>query len=86
MEISKGVKVPAVKRTGPKRKYPFPEMDIGDSISFEQDELFDKARRAATLYGKRSKPSKVFTSRKGIQIINDEARHIGAGGTIWRVE
>ena len=80
MEISKNIPVPSVRRAGAKRVYPFNEMTPGDSISFKDITIFEKARRAAAEHAK--KHSWLFTSRKGYQ----EGEHTGNGGTIWRVE
>lgn len=80
VEIAKNVPVPPVTHAGPKRKYPFNEMAVGDSLSFDSEETFHKARRAATLYAKRH--GVVFTSRKGYQ----DGEKTGLGGSIWRVE
>lgn len=84
MEVTRNAPVPPVTRRGQKRKYPFNEMDPNDSISFEDDETFIKARRAAR--GHMNKHGGIFTSRKGYQVIGDEVTYVGTGGTIWRVE
>ena len=80
MEIRNDVAVPNVRRSGAKRVYPFNEMNAGDSIEFDDEQTFEKARRAARAHG--IKHGQVFTSRKGYQ----SGEYTGEGGTIWRVE
>lgn len=93
MELANNVPVPNITRRGQKRKYPFNEMRVGDSVSFDSDEVFIKARRAAR--GHMKKHGGIFTSRKGYQVVDvtleegvevQEAQYVGKGGTIWRVE
>ena len=62
------------------RIYPFNEMEVGDSVEFDDTEMFHKARRAAAQYGKRNGVR--FTTRKGIQ----DGSLQGQGGTIWRIK
>jgi hypothetical protein len=80
MEIRQDVPIPERTGVGAARKYPFGDMAIGDSLSFEDSEKFEKARRAATVFAKRN--GVLFTSRKGYE----HGEHTGRGGTIWRVE
>ena len=81
MKINKGnSEIPPSRRGKPQRKYPFDEMNVGDSLGFEDTTIFEKARRAAQTYMKRY--GVLFTSRKGYQ----DGNFIGTGGTIWRVE
>lgn len=77
MKVRKGVPVPQ----GPRhyqRKYPFNELEPGDSIDFDDTDDFERARRAAQFYGKTHKIR--FVCRKGIQ----NGEYVGQGGTIWR--
>lgn len=78
--IKKGVPIAAPRKSGPARKYPFHEMEIGDAIDFDDTAKFERARRAAAAYGKQH--DRVYTSRKGIQ----NGERTDQGGTIWRVE
>ena len=80
MEISKGVPIPQINRSGPQLKYPFDQMQVGDSLTFKDVDKFQRARRAAKAYGTRH--NMLFTSRKGVQ----DGERTGEGGTIWRVE
>ena len=80
VEIRKDIPVPTVGRRGARRIYPLDELDIGDSLSLSDTKTFERARRAAAMYGK--KHGLVFTSRKGI--VDGEATE--SGGTVWRVE
>ena len=72
--------IPPSRRGKPRRKYPFNEMEVGDSLSFDDTAIFEKARRAAQTFTKRYEV--LFTTRKGYQ----DGKYIGDGGTIWRVE
>lgn len=80
MEIRQDVPIPERTGVGAARKYPFGDMKIGDSLSFDSATNFEKARRAATVYAKRN--GVLFTSRKGYE----NGENTGRGGTIWRVE
>jgi hypothetical protein len=80
MEIRQDVPIPERTGVGAARKYPFGDMEVGDSLSFGDSKKFEKARRAATVFAKRNQV--LFTSRKGYE--NGELT--GQGGTIWRVE
>ena len=80
MEIKNGVPIPEIKRKARASKYPFSQMEVGDSLSVEGDERFAQARRAANLWGKRH--DVVFTTRKGYL----DGQPSDSGGTIWRVE
>ena len=73
-------KIPPSRRGKPRRKYPFDEMNVGDSLGFDDTPTFEKARRAAQTYMKRY--GVLFTSRKGYQ----DGKFVGTGGTMWRVE
>jgi len=97
MKIHNNVPLPPITRRGRERKYPFHEMTPNDSVSFDDDDKFIKARRAARGY--MNKHGGIFTSRKGYQIEKDENGeivldengdpklvYIGTGGTIWRNE
>jgi len=55
-------------------------MEVGDALSFDDEAIFQKARRAAQTYTRRY--GALFTSRRGYQngVFTDE------GGTMWRVE
>ena len=69
-------------------KYPFGELEVGDTVFIEDDEVFEKARRAAQAYG-RQKGWK-FSARKHIGIESIDGEDVTAivsdGGTIWRIE
>lgn len=67
--IEKGVQVQA--RSEHSRKYPFNEMDIGDSFAIPGD-LMTSVRSAATAFGRDH--SQKFTVRKD-----------GDGGRCWRI-
>lgn len=78
MQIEKGIPIPERKR-GRKPKYPFGEMDIGDSVFFEVAICggMSQEQVAAHAYGKTS--GKKFRTAK----VNDGDRY---GVRIWRVE
>jgi hypothetical protein len=84
----KEVKLPPVRHPGAQAKYPFGTMKVGQTVSIEDDEEFDRARRAAKQYTYRHpKLHKIFASRKGY--LEDEDGNIRPsdhGGTIWRME
>jgi len=80
MDVTKNVPIPERKGGRPKRKYPFDEMSVGDSLSFNDEETFQKARRAAQTYTRRY--GALFTSRRGWQ----DGKFTDIGGTMWRVE
>jgi hypothetical protein len=75
LKIQSGIPIP---KFGPNKKYPFDQLEPGDSVSFDNTEAFERARRAAQAYGRRHDIQ--FVARKGIQ--GDE--YVGEGGTIWR--
>lgn len=68
MKIEKGVPMPKNKRA---TKYPFAEMEVGDSFYVEPDN--GSIHAAASWYGKRN--NKKFATRKE-----------GEGRRIWRIE
>jgi hypothetical protein len=80
MEIRKDLAIPERTGVGAARKYPFGDMQVGDSLSISDSDKFERARRAATVFAKRN--NMLFTSRKGYE----NGEHTGQGGTIWRVE
>ena len=57
-------------------------MQIGDSISFDGDDAFYKAVRAAYAWGRRQTPTHIYATRSKIV----EGGKSETGGTIWRVE
>lgn len=59
MKVDKGVPMPD-KQIGRPPRYPFEDMDIGDSFEFERDDK-QKISSAVSHYSKRKK--KVFTIR-----------------------
>jgi hypothetical protein len=77
MKVNSGIPIPTENA---KRKYPFDQLDIRDSVEFDDTAEFERARRAAQSYGRNHKMR--FTARKGIQ----DGEYVGTGGTIWRVE
>lgn len=79
-EIQKNVPIPAATRVG-RSKYPFKDMEIGDSISVEDSEEFQRIRRSAYAYS-RSHEGVSFASRAG----HWNGQKVGHGGTLWRVE
>lgn len=68
-KIEKNIETPASVGN----KYPFGEMEVGDSFKFPKSEIY-KIRTAASFYGKRK--NKKFTVRK---INNEEFR-------VWRIK
>lgn len=72
IEIEKGIPIPEHRGPGRERKYPWLEMDVGDS--FVSDEGRGSARRSASLAGKRY--GKRFVTRK-----LSDVRY-----RVWRVE
>lgn len=72
MEFKIEKNVPIPNGVAAKAKYPFADMDLGDSIHVPK-ERFGKARAAATAFGKYHQ--KKFAGRRD-----------GKGGRIWRVE
>jgi hypothetical protein len=58
MEIEKDVPLPS--RAGKGSKYPWPDMDVGDSIQVSAD-LYSRAVSSAGQYGRKAK--KKFTGR-----------------------
>ena len=77
LKIQSGIPIPEY---GPSRKYPFHDLEPGDSVEFDDTEAFERARRAAQAYGRRHNIR--FVARKGIQ----DGEYAGFGGTIWREE
>ena len=77
MKVRTGIPIPT---SDPKQKYPFDALAPGDSVEFESTEVFERARRAATAYGRNH--CMKFVARKGIQ----DGEFVGSGGTIWREE
>lgn len=71
-KIEKGVPVPplCVERIS---KYPFKEMEIGDSFEVNEKIEFSRARNSASVYN--AKSGRKFVTRKTEN-----------GGRIWRVE
>ena len=78
MKVDSGIPIPSTVNETRARKYPFNELDVGDSVEFDDTEQFEKARRAAQSYA--ITHGIAFTSRKGIQ----NGDYVGTGGTIWR--
>ena len=76
MKVNTGIPIP----TSGKRKYPFDQLDVDDSVEFDTTESFERARRAAQSFGRNH--GMKFTARKGIQ----DGEYVGQGGTIWRTE
>ena len=72
-KIEKTVAVPAMAQMGPPRKYPFPEMEVGDSIYVVGQTLTGGSGYSARLYGKKS--GRAFT-----------VRVVEGGVRIWRIE
>jgi len=70
MKIDKDIPVPETTRA---RKWPFIEMDIGDSVFFAEEQVNGKAYRAAMSVGRRQ-------HRKYV------ARREDQGLRIWRSE
>ena len=75
MKVRSGIPIPS---GDPKQKYPFDVLEPGESVEFECTETFEKARRAAAMYGRNHNMK--FIARKGIQ----DGEYVGSGGTIWR--
>ena len=75
MKVNSGIPIP----TSSKRKYPFDQLEVDDSVEFDDTDAFERARRAAQSYGRNH--GMQFTARKGIQ----DGEYVGTGGTIWRV-
>lgn len=73
MEIDKGIPIPSGAGRQGGRKYPFADMEIGDSVFFEGSASYGKEHNAARVYGRRT--GKKFT-----------ARTTRGGVRIWRVE
>lgn len=67
-EIEKNVPVPAAKKA---RKYPFDQLEIGDSLFFHGEKYHSRPRDAARIYGRR-------TGKKFM------ARCVEGGIRIWR--
>lgn len=76
MKVKSGIPIPDTAR----RKYPFDQLEVNDSVEFDSTEDFERARRAAQAYGRTHNLK--FIARKGIQ----DGVPCGAGGTIWRAE
>lgn len=74
MNIEKGIPAPESALKG-RTKYPWPKMDIGDSVFFEGEPGGTQcnASKASIMYGKRT--GKKFASRS-----------IDGGVRIWRIE
>ena len=70
MKIEKNIPVPESTRA---RKYPFLEMDVGDSVYFEGEKINGRAYRAAMTTGRRW--NQKFVARKENE-----------GIRIWRAE
>lgn len=78
MKVSKNIPIPKGGASAAIRKYPFNELEVGDSVEFESTEEFEKGRRAAAQYARNHKQR--YIARKGIQ----DGEYVGQGGTIWR--
>jgi hypothetical protein len=72
MEIEKGVEIPEATR-GRRCKYPFRQMEVGDSFLIEDEEQYKKVRSAASTWGKKN--GVVFTTQ-----VSEE------GLRVWRAE
>lgn len=62
--IDKDIPAPGSKGSDARARYPFRDMDVGDSITVRDADGFNAARKAseaATMYGRRN--GKVFTCR-----------------------
>ena len=76
MRVNSGIPIP----TASKRKYPFDQLEVDDSVEFDDTDAFERARRAAQSFWRNHNMQ--FTARKGIQ----DGEFVGKGGTIWRVK
>lgn len=75
-EIEKGIAIPKKAMTNHIYKWPWPDMEVDDSIKIDGDDKeLHKALTSAYQYGRRNEPIKKFQSRK---LSSTEAR-------IWRV-
>jgi len=72
--IEKGVPLPALRRAGRKSKYPFAEMEPGDSF-FVKDVKASSLHTSALCFAKRHQPAWKFVTRK-----------VEGGTHIWRVK
>lgn len=79
LTIQSGAEIPPAKHNVRGPKYPFNEMQVGDYLSLEGRQEFDRVRRAAMSYGKRH--GKRFESRTGYDGENKVKDH---GGSVWR--
>jgi hypothetical protein len=82
VKITENVPIPPQSRSGVGNKYPFHLLNIGDSITTDDNAVFKKMQSAAQGYKKRHGVS--LKTRKGIEVIDDEAIMTNNGGTIWR--
>lgn len=65
MQIEKNVPLPT--------KYPWEDLEVGDSVLIDEERVYNNARYSAYYHGK--KTNKKFICRKE-----------GTGGRVWRVE
>ena len=73
MKIDRKFPIPTSKGIGAPRKYPFLDMDVGDSVFFEGKKIPCKEYTAAQAAG----------SRTGVKFA---ARTVDGGLRIWRIE
>lgn len=70
IKIDKGVPIPAARWSTGKRKYPFPDMEIGDSFFTESSQ--DTVGSSVTIYSRFN--NKKFTTRSE-----------NGGTRVWRI-
>lgn len=73
MKIEKGVPIPDKVPTGRGRKYPWEEMEVGDSLFFDNKTEYEQARSASGAYARNHEVK--FTSRMTLE-----------GYRIWRIQ
>ncbi len=73
MPIERNIPIPPAVQSGRRRKYPYAEMSIGDSVFIPHNKIPGPAYSSAMSYGLRN--GKRFTGRQ-----------MDGGVRIWRVE
>jgi len=72
MEIEKGIPIPS-SFTDARRKYPFVDMEVGDSVFFPLEDFAERKKIAASAYGCGRDNNRKFT-----------IRNVEGGIRIWR--
>ena len=75
MKIEKDIPIPHSRLTGNRKKYPFENMEIGDSFFVQVVNIFEKRKRASSIIAcaRRELPKKFIS------------RQVDGGVRIWRI-